>query len=908
MEIYERTFPEVTNNMIAKYDDCYLRRECKEGEYTNNLIYLTPDINNNSLRYENGPYWRGLGNYLFWWQIETLFPGYWGKLDNMFRYNNTNDIILTEKQVYFSSIIIGVNMSYYYERYGFRFNSEGCFIYSNTSQKFQEMMQKLVSDKIITNDIIKFWYLDGPSYIYNIDNNKSDSSSCYKNNKNKINIIKVLKKNDGFSLLLPPSACKGHLGYEIYENGKVINFTMDTFFTDIIIYNSNYVPKYKVRAYDKLLEYTDLSDSNSYEIDSQVCIYNGNYYNSIGEAVKTIPTDTTETYEIILIKNIFESNIEINANIIIKLDEKSSEGLIIFKSEEGYIFKVNQNKNLTLIGNSENVQLIFEGNSINQNCPLIENSGILQTKYVTFRNSINTQNGGAINNLNSGKLYIYNSLFENNKAQNGGSIYNSGEITISNCKIENNIATSNGAGLSNSAGAITTIINSEILNNNAKLDGGGIYVYGQSIIKNTIIKNNIALRNGGGIYKNSYYTTSLTCEENTIINNNTAINGGGIYIENGEVYYYSLSIYDNKVSSLGSNTYLGNRSVSLFIKSKANKLEGEIYKNKLAELYIVNETFSLYKEDKPLILNTDNDKEEVLLVGSQDYYIKKDDLKLFSSNLGTLFLSDYTVEDKYITEIKLRLKSCILTYKSGTETKEFKYHFGETVTINYNCSENQYIAKIVDDNGKAYNIEDNITIYDSLTLIVDIEEFYEITLDFIENKVKYYSPRNTYFYFPIFNNKSNGDFIITHWRDTNGSYFFDKAIINSNNMYFFANYEGYFYVKFDYEDRRIFYDLTEYNSLFTIPDLNINVPFGYHLNIEYDGNKYELGQKIFVTKNINFVVNLAKGSNLLLIIIIGASIIIIIAAICIIRKCKRERKRDTSIDEIESDILVLDPV
>ena len=133
----------------------------------------------------------------------------------MYRYNNTDSITGAEKQVYYSSIITGLNMSYYYERYGFYLGSEDRFISSNTTKTFTELMQKLLDDGIITNKIVKFWYLNGAAYMYNVDNNKSESSGCYKNNKNKINIIRVFKVNGGYSLSFPVSTCQGHLGYEI---------------------------------------------------------------------------------------------------------------------------------------------------------------------------------------------------------------------------------------------------------------------------------------------------------------------------------------------------------------------------------------------------------------------------------------------------------------------------------------------------------------------------------------------------------------------------------------------------------------------------------------------------------------------------------------------------------------------
>ena len=900
IDISEQTVSNTTNNMESKYDECYLKRECTRGAYIDNLLYLTPDVSNNSLRYNNGPYWNK-GNFLFWWQIETLFPGYWGKLNNMYRYNNINDIAKTEKQVYFSSIITGVNMSYYYERYGFYLkDTESNFVYSKTSQKFQEMMKKLVDNGTITNNILKFWYLSGPTYMYNVDNNKSDNSSCYKNNKSQINIIKVLKINDGYSLFLPTSTCQEHLGYELYENDKIINFTMDTVFIDKIKYDDNYVPTYKIKAYDKLLESTDLSESKTIETDSEVCIYNSKSYSSIADAVKNIPNNENKTNEIILKKNTYESQIEINANIIIKLDQTESKGITIINAAKTNIFKVNANKNLTIIGNNENVKLVLEGNNISQNNSLIENYGILHIEHTEFRNSINTEKGGAINNLEKGQLYIYESLFENNKAQSGGALFiNSpeGKGEIINVIFRENVANHGGC-LYNNDGIIT-IKNSQILNNKANENGGGLYINGKTTLQNTIIKNNIALLNGGGIYENGTENEkNLIIEENSIINNNTAINGGGFYFNQGIAYFNFLAIYDNIVSNLGSNTYLGNNSPTLYIKGKDNKLEGEIYKNSGGNLYIENDTFSLQQENKPLILKTNYSEKEVLLLKSNNYVFKNDDLKLFSAAAGDLSLANNS-------ELWLRFYSYNLTYKSSknnTNAESHECYYGEIITVNYKISENEYISKIVDDNGKIYNIGDQIVINDSLNLTVEIQDLYQITLDFLEGKVEYYTIPNSYFYLPVLNNKSNDEskYIITHWKDVEGNYIFDKINITNNGAYFDANYEGNFYVKYNKENERIESYLAKCNETIVLEELEeVEVDRGYELKFEFNGTKYNTYDEIVINKNMNFIITVTEtDAKIYLIVFIVLFFIILILVIIYIYILKK-RKKDKGKSEIE---------
>ena len=931
MDVLGRTVGENTNNMEAKYDECHLRRVCSRGNYYDNLLYLTPDVDN-SLRKDNSYYWVGGAdyNFLFWWQIETLFPGYWGRLDNMYRYNITSEIDGAEKQCYYASAVTGLNMSYYFDRYGFYLgSSEKRFIASKTSENFNKLMQKLSDDGVITNKVIKFWYLSDPTYKYIQDNNKSDSTGCYKNNKNKINIIKVFKVNDGYSLSFPVSTCEGHLGYEIYENDKVINFTYTSVFTDKIKYDDNYVPKYKIRAYDKYLESTDLSDSKSVETttNSQVCTYNDNNYDSVADAVKEIPTDTSETYEITLKKNTYENQIEINANVVIKLDESESNELKISSAAAGYIFKINSGKTLTLKGNSENVKLVVDGGNIQRSDPLITNYGTLTTNYVKFSNNINTGRGGAIYNLDRAKLYIYDSLFENNKAsyggavclnvasgrgeftnvvfrgntaENGGAIFNIGTIVVSNCLVENNKATSNGAGIVNDGGGVMTVSSSQLLNNQAN-NGGGFYVDGLATIRNTRIENNVALGNGGGVFESgSFDKRSLTIEGNTIISNNTANNGGGFYSHQGLTNFNALSVYDNK-ADLGSNSYL--RTGKLFLKNKNNKLEGEIYKSSDSIIYGQSGMFSLQNENKPLVLNTNTDSNEgeILLITPNSYTVTEDDLKLFSSSVGTLHLSDSSA-------VMLSPVKYDLTYVLNGQSTTVKCHYGEVVTLDYQTSEGKYVSKMVDNNGKTYNVGDKVTIYNSLTLTLEVGDSYEVTLDLLEKQVKYNVKPNSDLYLPVLDNGTNGNLVISHWLDEEGNRIFGgKANINKNNMHLSAVYDGYFYVKMTNGNERLYFGLNEGRSTFVIPKLNVNVPEGYDLKIEFNGKNYAYGQSVVVNENMNFVVSVLERksqnskspkslkSSLVVFNVILAIIILSVVAFFIYRFVRRNKSQNADV-------------
>jgi hypothetical protein len=70
-------------------------------------------------------------------------------------------------------------------------------------------------------------------------------------------------QNGEYSIELPSVRCPGHLGFEIYEGDKLIGFTYDREFIDTNNYENDYVPKYSIIAYDRLLMTSKPSESRS---------------------------------------------------------------------------------------------------------------------------------------------------------------------------------------------------------------------------------------------------------------------------------------------------------------------------------------------------------------------------------------------------------------------------------------------------------------------------------------------------------------------------------------------------------------------------------------------------------------------------------------------------------------------
>ena len=172
----------------------------------------------------------------------------------MYRYNYslTTGMTATERQIFFTNIIIGVDLGYYFNRWGFYLNNDGIFIPENAGEIYKSKMKEYINNgKIKENIILKLWYLDYKEYMYNIQGGEG----CYENKDiYNIEIKKVYYiSNNKTIILLPEINCKGHLGFEIYEKDKLLGFTYDNIFIDNNKYESNYIQEYKIIGYDRKL-------------------------------------------------------------------------------------------------------------------------------------------------------------------------------------------------------------------------------------------------------------------------------------------------------------------------------------------------------------------------------------------------------------------------------------------------------------------------------------------------------------------------------------------------------------------------------------------------------------------------------------------------------------------------------
>ena len=151
--------------------------------------------------------------------------------------------------------------------------------------------------------------------------------------------------------------------------------------------------------------------------------------------------------------------------------------------------------------------------------------------------------GGAIHyapTLTDTSMVIQGALFNENRADNGGAVYNqNGRIEMGHSAILSNTAVSSGGGLYGLT-ASYQVTNSTIAHNTAQiLRGGGLYLREGAYVdlRNTTISGNHAAGlagtaadagNGGGIYIGGSPSSTLTLNNVTLTANRAAGNGGGL--------------------------------------------------------------------------------------------------------------------------------------------------------------------------------------------------------------------------------------------------------------------------------------------------------------------------------------------------------------------------------------------
>lgn len=151
-------------------------------------------------------------------------------------------------------------------------------------------------------------------------------------------------------------------------------------------------------------------------------------------------------------------------------------------------------------------------------------------------------------------------------AYNAGQVITlAGSTTIADSVIHQNEARLQGGGVFNLAPL--TITNSHLANNTSNAQGGGLYNVDDAALTDTTIDGNRSFGTGGGIYNDGARgarTASIRIERSTISNNEASTRGGAIY-NTDEIVATNLTISGNFAGASGGGIYNTPHSTSTAI-------------------------------------------------------------------------------------------------------------------------------------------------------------------------------------------------------------------------------------------------------------------------------------------------------------------------------------------------------
>jgi hypothetical protein len=177
--------------------------------------------------------------------------------------------------------------------------------------------------------------------------------------------------------------------------------------------------------------------------------------------------------------------------------------------------------------------------------------------------------GGAVFNEH-GRLDIEGSNITNNVANYGGGITDySGTFTMTNSTLSKNRALPYNGNPSFGGGLLSTTahdtITGSVISGNTATKGGGIAVYGVTVISDTTITKNNSPDRGGGIYNGSGHSLTVT---GSMISGNRADTGGGVSnrgsfnLGSGTITKNSAATYGGGVDTSGSGVFTDGGVVS----------------------------------------------------------------------------------------------------------------------------------------------------------------------------------------------------------------------------------------------------------------------------------------------------------------------------------------------------------
>jgi predicted outer membrane repeat protein len=248
-----------------------------------------------------------------------------------------------------------------------------------------------------------------------------------------------------------------------------------------------------------------------------------------------------------------------------------------------------------LSGNNINYHVVFNNQALT-NATVLDGFTIANGKAVQNGNNYVDPpyvGAGLYNDHKSSALIARNLVFSNNRASNGGAIYNTGTPTFINIRIIGNSALFRGGGIYSAGGG--TYKGMKIEQNTAQ-SGGGMFNSGNINVDSLVLTGNTASSSGGGLYTSG---TGVKYSRVSFENNSSTVTGGAVYTNSGTLNFDRARFINNTSVRHGAAIYNNTATLtvtnSIFSRNKVTgtgtSYGGAIYHyNGISQL--INNSFS----------------------------------------------------------------------------------------------------------------------------------------------------------------------------------------------------------------------------------------------------------------------------------------------------------------------------
>ncbi len=936
IDISERTVSECSNNMMSQYIEVAVDKNTPRGSFANIRQYLIPDGSDVNL-------WnKDASNFLVWWLIECHWPGYWGKVENMYRYENFDIKPLgmtgTEKQIYFTSLVTGVDMSYYFDRWGYALenHTEGegkeahavyeSFTIEGASEAFKEKMNEAVAAGKISRTVApKLWYFDENQYWIQTS---GQNLNCYTGSIQP-KILSAYKSSAGNTIEIssPVSNNPAHLGYEVIEgtgaDKHVIGFTNSDYFVDTNTYASNYTPIYSVVGYDRNLNTSKASLGVALGTTDAVCRLGDVTYPSLGAAIAAASDNST----IYLLKNVADVNVVVDKNITITPVDTLRGVVTISKITGKDLFIVNDNITLSILGTDKCRVEIRSAKSVKEGA-LINVLGSCKLDYCNVMDNYTTSNtlGGAIFIRNAGRRFVQleatntkfsgnyaysgSAIFANNSSNttinltnceftnnsskvDGGALVNRGTVNMTACTFRDNTSGSTGGAICNTDGGVMYLVDCVIENNTSKY-GGGLFLNGYVDLSSCKLSGNVG-DFGGSIYLNAANDSrAATLFEGTEVLANSNDDTVAIYINRGV-----MNLRGCKVETRGTSygIYAASGKLNIYGAHNFNKtayaatiLDTSMYintdeENNAASIKILTSMPDIRKLE--ISVDAIEDEKAIILT---DFDITESDISRMSAKYATLQVFGGR-------RIELGEISVTVTYiVDGVETTS-TYASGYELTLDSTYSTVGKYIKSWTIGNKEYASGTVFTLSGDITARANVADMYKITYrrgSDVSNKV-YVIPGST---FNLPNMTFDGAKVIC-WAHRGGTYLPNSSIIATGDMTFNAMLNNSIAVSVTVNGENSETIYANYSEQLTLEDLIDMYPDLFsHMALdkfEVNGVAYD-GKYLTITEsqNINILAHeVAKPVNIVMIIAIAGAALLVLSAVIgvVVVKAKAKKQK-----------------